>query len=225
MQTKRYAASMLALAMMSMAMFIFSSCSEDEGDVDEFANWQEQNEAYWSSLYSATQQKIAGGDDSWQIILSYTKQNQTATEGSTLNFKPEDYIIVHKLENGSGTESPLYTDSVRVHERGQLIPSATYTGGLIFESSWTGTFDEQTSRPQLMRVYNRTTGLATALMEMRRGDHWQVYVPYQLGYGASKATASQASIPAYSTLIYDLRLVDIYHPGDVIPAVGAKQHR
>ena len=46
-------------------------------------------------------------------------------------------------------------------------------------------------------------------MSMHRGDHWTVYIPYQLGYGAS----ASGMVPAYSTLIFDLRLVDFSHPG------------
>ena len=51
-------------------------------------------------------------------------------------------------------------------------------------------------------------GFATALQHMRRGDHWMVYIPYQLGYGSQ----SQTGVPAYSTLIFDLRLVDFWSP-------------
>jgi FKBP-type peptidyl-prolyl cis-trans isomerase FklB len=47
-------------------------------------------------------------------------------------------------------------------------------------------------------------GFATALQHMHRGDHWRVTIPYQLGYG----TSDYNSIPGYSTLIFDIRLVD-----------------
>ena len=46
-------------------------------------------------------------------------------------------------------------------------------------------------------------------MSMHRGDHWTVYIPHQLGYG----TSASGTVPAYSTLIFDLRLVDFSHPG------------
>ena len=49
-------------------------------------------------------------------------------------------------------------------------------------------------------------GFATALLNMRRGDHYRVYIPYQLGYGSS----DNSSIPGGSTLIFDLRLVDFW---------------
>ena len=39
------------------------------------------------------------------------------------------------------------------------------------------------------------------------GDHWMVYIPFTLGYGKTKQTGS--SIPAYSNLIFDLRMVGV----------------
>ena len=37
-------------------------------------------------------------------------------------------------------------------------------------------------------------------------DNWIVYIPYQLGYG----TVVRGSIPAGSTLIFDLRMEDFW---------------
>jgi len=42
------------------------------------------------------------------------------------------------------------------------------------------------------------------LMYMHKGDCWRVYIPYQLGYGSQTKNA----IPAYSTMIFDLILID-----------------
>ena len=43
-------------------------------------------------------------------------------------------------------------------------------------------------------------------MRMHRGDYWRIYIPYQLGYGGT----ARSSIPAYSTLVFDLRLEDFW---------------
>jgi FKBP-type peptidyl-prolyl cis-trans isomerase FklB len=37
------------------------------------------------------------------------------------------------------------------------------------------------------------------------GSKWRVYIPYYLAYGSSGST----SIPAYSTLIFDMKLLEI----------------
>ena len=199
---------------------LFTSCTENDDTVEEYANWQSKNETYWDNLYTTTQQKIKGGDTSWKIILNYTFQNQKQTTGSALTYRPENYIIAHVEQAGTGTTSPLYSDSVSMHYMGRLIPSTTYTSGLIFDKSWSSNqFNAATSRPvhsYIGLTYDAegkptslVDGFTTALMSMHRGDHWTVYIPYQLGYGAK----SSGVVPAYSTLIFDLRLNDFSHPG------------
>ena len=216
----RRAASVFCLGGMMLSAGLFTSCTEKDNTVEEFTNWQSKNETYWNKLYTATQQKIKSGDTSWKIILNYTFQNQKQTSGSALTYSPEDYIIAHVEQAGAGTASPLYSDSVSMHYMGRLIPSTTYTSGLIFDKSWSNdTFNAITSRPAHSfigltyssegKAVSLVDGITTALMSMHRGDHWTVYIPYQLGYGAS----ASGMVPAYSTLIFDLRLVDFSHPG------------
>lgn len=205
---------------MMLSAGLFTSCTENDDTVEEYANWQSKNETYWDNLYTTTQQKIKGGDTSWKIILNYTFQNQKQTTGSALTYRPENYIIAHVEQAGTGTTSPLYSDSVSMHYMGRLIPSTTYTSGLIFDKSWSSNqFNAATSRPvhsYIGLTYDAegkptslVDGFTTALMSMHRGDHWTVYIPYQLAYGEKNSGV----VPAYSTLIFDLRLNDFSHPG------------
>lgn len=205
---------------MMLSAGLFTSCTENDDTVEEYANWQSKNETYWDNLYTTTQQKIKGGDTSWKIILNYTFQNQKQTTGSALTYRPENYIIAHVEQAGTGTTSPLYSDSVSMHYMGRLIPSTTYTSGLIFDKSWSSNqFNAATSRPVHSHIgltydaegkpTSLVDGFTTALMSMHRGDHWTVYIPYQLGYGEKNSGV----VPAYSTLIFDLRLNDFSHPG------------
>lgn len=205
---------------MMLSAGLFTSCTENDDTVEEYANWQSKNETYWDNLYTTTQQKIKGGDTSWKIILNYTFQNQKQTTGSALTYRPENYIIAHVEQAGTGTTSPLYSDSVSMHYMGRLIPSTTYTSGLIFDKSWSSNqFNAATSRPVHSNIgltydaegkpTSLVDGFTTALMSMHRGDHWTVYIPYQLGYGEKNSGV----VPAYSTLIFDLRLNDFSHPG------------
>ena len=205
---------------MMLSAGLFTSCTENDDTVEEYANWQSKNETYWDNLYTTTQQKIKGGAPTWKIILNYTFQNQKQTTGSALTYRPENYIIAHVEQAGTGTTSPLYSDSVSMHYMGRLIPSTTYTSGLIFDKSWSSNqFNAATSRPvhsYIGLTYDAkgkptslVDGFTTALMSMHRGDHWTVYIPYQLGYGEK----SSGVVPAYSTLIFDLRLNDFSHPG------------
>ena len=51
-------------------------------------------------------------------------------------------------------------------------------------------------------------GFTTALQQMHVGDYWRIYIPSDMGYGAS---GSGTTIPGYSVLVFDLVLVD-YSP-------------
>ncbi len=213
--TLRLFASMILLALVCL----FSSCSEKEDDTEEYADWQTVNETYWESLYESTQKKIAAGDDSWKIIPTWTK-NTTAT------LTKNDYVIVHVITEGTGSGSPIYSDSVRVHYRGRLLPSLTYTSGYQFQSTWSGTeLDVTSAIPYTVQVAG-IDGWATALMQMHIGDRWELYIPYTLAYGTAGTTSSSTnstSIPGYSTLIFDVMLVSYWRAGAVMPPFKAKE--
>ena len=134
--------------------------------------------------------------------------------------EPTDYILVKVLEEGTGSGCPLYTDTVRAHYRGQLLASTTVVDkndselGMVFDSSWSGdVFDKNTFAPTKFGVAGVVEGLSTALQHMHIGDRWRVYIPYQLGYKDS----DNSSIPAYSTLVFDVMLAAYYRPGQLVP--------
>ena len=64
--------------------------------------------------------------------------------------------------------------------------------------------DPAHNTPRHFFVNELIEGWSTALMQMSKGDNWIIYIPSTLGYGAQK----KSDIPAYSTLIFDLNLVD-----------------
>ena len=78
----------------------------------------------------------------------------------------------------------------------------------VFDQSWTGEFDEATAKPSTFAVTGTVVdGFSTLLQYMHIGDKWRVYIPYQLAYGEKV----QGSVPAYSTLIFDVELVHYRH--------------
>ena len=181
------------------------SCSEDDSSTDEYANWQERNEA-------VTDQWAASG----------LKKIRVFTQDDTTAGKNCDYIYVQVLEAGEGADSPLYTDTVRVAYRGRLIPTMNYADGYVFDETYLGDFSWHTAGMSTMSIGGGSTGVvsgfATALMNMHKGDRWLVYIPYQLGYN----TSSQGSVTAYSNLIFDIALLDFWHQGDPHPAFRAR---
>lgn len=192
----------LSLLFCAFMAFGLSSCSEEDDTVEEYANWQATNEAYFNHLSDSVAQLISAGNTEWKRIKAWSKE---ASEGSN-----GDYIIAHVLECGHGdAASPLLTDTVSVHYRGNLLPSTSYNAdglGYQFDSSYRGTFDAAIAAPYDLAVSGLVSGFATALMHMHKGDHWTIYIPYQLGYEAS----GNSTIPGYSTLVFDLRLVDYW---------------
>ena len=81
----------------------------------------------------------------------------------------------------------------------------------MFDKSYSSSFlNEDTDVPVLLAVDGTVVGFGTALMHMVEGDRWKVVIPQYLGYQGDKS----GSIPAYSTLIFDMKLARVYRNGD-----------
>ena len=115
------------------------------------------------------------------------------------------------------TETPMLTDTVRIAYRGRLIPSKTYPEGFVFDQSYLNDFRWEKAYPAQGASW--IPGIQTALLKMHVGDRWLIHVPYQLAYGGS---TSNASIPAYSNLVFDVALFDFWHPEDKRPPFKAR---
>ena len=183
------------VALLSLCMF---SCSEEDSNEGEFDNWKERNETYFNNLYNKAKGSTTG---TWRTYHTWTKEAEAATA-------PDDYIVVEVLKEGTGTESPFSTDEVKIHYRGNLMPSTNFPQGFQFDSSWSGEYNLEAMVPSTNLVSGFVNGFATAIQKMHVGDRWRVYIPYALGY---KGSTSNSSIPAYSTLVFDVTLVSFSH--------------
>ena len=180
------------------------SCSEESVKAGEYDNWQQRNEE---------------AVDQWAANTSLRKI-KTFTKNAAATGTNADYIYVQVLETGSGDDSPLYNDTARVAYRGRFIPTASYSEGYVFEQTYLGDFSWSTAGMTDFAITSSLRdGFSTALMNMHKGDRWRVYMPYQLAYG----TTVSGSIPAYSNLIFDIALLDFWHPGDVHPSFKARK--
>ena len=179
---------------------LFTSCSEEASEEEEYANWKERNEQFLASLANDSLKQ-----SNWQRIKLFSLDPNT--EGAV-----SDYIYVKKISNGEGTEMPIYTDSVRVVYRGRLIPSKSYPQGFIFDSTVYGEYSPVTAYTKRQLVSNTILGYATALQNMHKGDYWRVYIPSELGYG----TSDYSTIPGYSVLVFDLTLLDFSPVGEAM---------
>lgn len=173
------------------------SCSDDDEEEDTTAVWQSRNDAFFASLEDSLRQNPT----QWQKFKNFSYNGNVVSQAS-------DYIYVKVLQPGEAPDQhPMYTDSVRVSYQGLLID------GTVFDSTIYNTYNSTTNASVKFAIANLVDGFATALQHMNRKAVWRIYIPYALGYGS---TAS-GSIPAYSTLIFNVTLLDFYRAGHSVP--------
>lgn len=97
------------------------------------------------------------------------------------------------LVEGNG-KVPAREDKVRVHYTGTLID------GTVFDSS------VKRGQPAEFPVNGVIAGWIEALSMMPVGSKWRLTIPHNLAYGERGAGAS---IPPFSTLVFEVELLDI----------------
>ncbi|WP_300725827.1 FKBP-type peptidyl-prolyl cis-trans isomerase [uncultured Bacteroides sp.] len=184
----------------------FSSCSKDTESVDPYSNWDTRNVTYIDSIAAVCKNAPAGED--WSSHLNYKLQDGNAIGSLGTQWAISDYVYMKRLPyNPDGVEPELGSyprsnnDTVMVYYRGRLI------NGTVFDQNYTGTWNPKIAEPTAFTLSGVITGLETALWYMREGERAELYIPSDLGYGAS----SMSDIPANSTLIFDVRVEKIVH--------------
>lgn len=192
-------------------LFFSTSCSEDDGDTDEFENWQQRNEAFFASLADS----MMLNPSQWVKYKNYSLDEQTLG-------KTTDYIYAKVITRGEGTESPMYTDSVRVSYQGRLIPSVSYPEGFVFDGTVykNEPYDDRTNATVKLLISQTADGFATALLHMHRGDYWRVFIPSDLAYGDN---GNGNTIPGHSVIIFDLTLHDFASAGEPMAVWSARR--
>jgi FKBP-type peptidyl-prolyl cis-trans isomerase FklB len=192
----------------------FISCSEEDAVEDEYANWEQRNDAFFASLDDSLRHDAA----SWMKLKSYSLDESTTG-------KATDYIYAKVIRQGTGTDSPMFTDSLRVSYQGRLIPTASYPQGYVFDGTAYGKYNDATNATKKMVMVSSgyeslIPGWITALLHMHRGDYWRVYIPSELAYGEQE----KSSIPKHSMLIFELTLVDFSPAGHPMNAWSARSY-
>ena len=88
---------------------------------------------------------------------------------------------------------PNPIDEVKVNYEGKL------TNGSVFDSSY------EHGVPASFPLQGLVPAWKEALVMMRPGDEWMLYVPPELGYGAQ----GQGAIPGNSVMIFRIELIDV----------------
>ncbi len=135
---------------------------------------------------AAKQEKLYGPnrDAGRKFLAENAKKDSVITLPSGLQYKV--------LVKGTGAV-PQPDDNVKVHYEGRLID------GTVFDSSY------KRGEPTEFKPTQVIKGWTEALTMMPVGSKWQIYIPSELAYG----DRDQGQIKPYSTLIFDVELVEI----------------
>ncbi len=103
----------------------------------------------------------------------------------------ENGIQYKVLQEGTG-------DKPNKRKRVKMNFEVRLTNGKLVESHWGKDVME-------LPVANVIPGLQNALTLMPEGSTWEIYIPWQLGYG----TEGSKNIPPYSALIFKVKLIEV----------------
>lgn len=149
--------------------------------------------------------------DSYQVatveMLELARKNKIAGQEFMEKNKYNDGILVRKrsgiqyrvLKEGDGP-LPDYNSLVAVHYTGRLID------GTIFDSSL------KNDEPSQFNLDKVIPGFSQAILTMKVGSKWEVFIPYNLAYGDKGIPGKELGtyvIPPASTLIFEIELIDI----------------
>lgn len=188
-----------------------ASCEDNVGNEEEYIDWKATNDKAFAQRMAEARTAIAEAKsaygDQWMDHCAWRMYRTYAQDESVAGIAA-DSICVRVIASGPAGESPIYTDSVAVNYMLRLQPSVSYPEGKVADYSGSfpspeSVFHPDFAQPRSFLTSNRAEGFTTALLHMRPGDRWEVYIPQELGYGA----AATSNLPAYSMLTFDMQLV------------------
>jgi FKBP-type peptidyl-prolyl cis-trans isomerase len=125
-----------------------------------------------------------------KFLADYKAKN---LKGFSVVVRPSG-LMFHIIQNGYG-KRPAATDSVKVYYTGRLI------NNVVFDGTSPGL-------PATFRLNSVIPGWIEAMQLMREGDHWQVVIPPNLGYGVRGSPDGGQSVPPNQVLVFDLKLLE-----------------
>jgi len=110
-------------------------------------------------------------------------------------------LQIKVIQEGIG-RSPVATDRVRCHYRGQLL------NGDVFDSSY------ERGQPAEFALQEVISGWTEGLQLMKEGGKYELYIPGDLAYGSRGAGQS---IGPNEILIFEIELLEVLESTEVLP--------
>lgn len=156
-----------------------------EGNKTEIEQTEAQSllNTYFDKLQKEQTSKLK--EEGSKFLAENAKKEGVVTLPSGLQYKV--------ITEGKG-EKPTATQSVKCHYEGTLL------NGQKFDSSY------DRNEPATFGVNQVIKGWVEALQLMGVGSKWKLFIPSELAYGEQGAGQS---IPPFSTLIFDVELLEI----------------
>ena len=110
------------------------------------------------------------------------------------------------IQTASGMQYRVVTPAAGPHPTDADVALVNYEGKLV-----NGTTFDKSTQPVPMPVSAVVPGFSEALKLMAKGEKIRVWIPSSLAYGAEDQRDEQGKvvIPANSTLVFDIELVDL----------------
>lgn len=187
-------------------VFVFFSCEETK-EPGKYDNWRERNEAFIDSLQSVFDSKT---DPSLFYVVDSRDKSQN--------------IFFKKIKSVNEGTAPVLTSSVKCFYRGMFINEAVFAMAPspkfytrqykqldVFDQNFAGDDPSAFDSPTVFPVNALINGWIEILQWMKPGERWEIYIPWASAYGSSDRvdTSGNVSVPAYSTLIFDMELLEV----------------
>lgn len=195
---------LFSLVLLALA---FASCEEtkEEGKYD---NWRARNEAFIDEKKNTFETAPNHGGLS-RIELISAPGDYIYYKDKTLEAVPSKDLTTDKNILG---KNPTFTATVKLYYKGTNILDEYFDGNFIGNDPVATPPGEKKKRdanvgdstPREFTVSQLIQGWQEVLQQMKVGERWEVYIPWEYGYGSS----GNEAILGYSTLVFDIQLLD-----------------
>jgi FKBP-type peptidyl-prolyl cis-trans isomerase len=126
-----------------------------------------------------------------------------------IKVKNEEWLLQNKSKKDvitlpSGLQYKIIKNGTGKSPQADEIIVCHYTGKLIDNTKFESSYDN--GAPLKAFPSGVIPGWREALPKMKVGSVWELYVPYNLGYGSG---GIKGKVPPFATLIYEIELLDV----------------